>query len=139
MTGPSPHERLSINRQAALPLQGCLFACYATIHHTVFPENKTGLILIFTPKFTLELLRSESPSGMCAKLHTVAASNNIETCAAITLLLLGRATYIWVLLLITFRSWWTTHFSATPAEWLQQGLFSGDVLFWYQKMKLRGF
>jgi len=40
------------------------------------------------------LLRSESPSGKCAKLRTVAASNNISH-AAITLLLFVCTTYIW--------------------------------------------
>jgi len=30
----------------------------------------------FPPVFALLLLRSESPSGKCAKLHTVAASSN---------------------------------------------------------------
>jgi len=31
-----------------------------------------------------------------------------------------RAIYICCWSLRTFRSWWTAHFSATPAEWLQQ-------------------
>jgi len=79
------------------------------------------------------LLQSESPTGMCAKLSTVAASNNRYhvqwslfaytshyvqsfTCqyrqsfhATITLMLLVHATYIWCCSLCTFRSGWTAH------------------------------
>jgi len=41
-----------------------------------------------------QLLGSESQSGKCAKLHTVAASNNRDH-EPQSLLLLVRATYIW--------------------------------------------
>ena len=41
------------------------------------------------------LLRSEIPSGMCAKLDTVAASDNKSSHAVITLLLLVRAKYMY--------------------------------------------
>ena len=87
--------------------------------------------------FILVLLRSETPSGMCAKLHTVAASNNRDhptrslsssplastiNCSpgsqalledthqdhsiGMTLLLLVRATYIYICSSRTSRWWW---------------------------------
>jgi len=37
------------------------------------------------PGHSTILLRSESPSGMCAKLHTVVAASNNRSCTAITL------------------------------------------------------
>jgi len=40
------------------------------------------------------VLRSDILSSTCAKLHTVAASNNRSSYAMITLLLLVRATYM---------------------------------------------
>ena len=56
------------------------------------------------------LLRSESPSGMCAKLHTVAASNNRDHPTTRSLY------YYWFVPLIygccssrTSRSWWIAH------------------------------
>jgi len=39
-----------------------------------------------------------NPSGICAKLHTVAASNNGDHAPQSLLLLLVRATYIYVVL-----------------------------------------
>jgi len=76
---------------------------------------------LITLESFMVLLRSESPSGICAKLRTVAASNNRDNApqslfayashfvqsytslyrqrlpGAVTLLLLVRATFIWVL------------------------------------------
>jgi len=46
------------------------------------------------PGHSTILLRPESPSGMCVKLRTVAASNN-RGHAPQSLLLLVRATYMW--------------------------------------------
>ena len=67
------------------------------------------------------LFQLESPSGKCTKLHTVAASNN-SSHAMITLLLLVRATYIWVLF-FTHIPFVVNHtFDATPTESLQQHL-----------------
>jgi len=78
----------------------------------------------------MTILRSEGPSGMCAKLRTAAASNNRDHApqplfayasryvqsftsyyrqsfhARTTLLLLVRATYIWCCSSRTSRSWW---------------------------------
>jgi len=50
------------------------------------------------------VLRSESPGDMCAKLRTVAASNNRDH-ATHSLLLLVRATYIYCCFSRTSRSW----------------------------------
>ena len=92
--------------------------------HTSWPSH---------PGHSTILLRPESPSGMCAKLPTVAASNNrvhapqsisvyvrhqVQSFtrwyrqsfhAAITLLLLVRATCIYCCSSRTSRSWWITH------------------------------
>ena len=54
------------------------------------------------------LLRSESPSSMCAKLRTVAASNNRDHEPQSLLLLLVHATYIYCCSSRTSRSWWIT-------------------------------
>jgi len=67
----------------------------------------------------MSLLRSESPSGMCTKLHTVAASNNRDH-APQSLLLLVRAIYIWVLFFAHIRFVVNRAFSATSTERLQQ-------------------
>ena len=64
------------------------------------------------------LLRSEIPSGMCAKLRTVAASNN-RNHARNLLLLLARATYI--VLFFPHIPFVVNHtVNATPPERLQQ-------------------
>jgi len=54
------------------------------------------------------LLRSEIPSGLCAKLRTVAASNNTDHASQSLLLLLARATHIYCCSSLTSRSWWIT-------------------------------
>jgi len=63
----------------------------------------------------------ENPSGKCAKLHTVAASNNIDH-ASQSLLLLVRAIYIYIYCCSsrTSRSWWVTHSTQRQPERLQQ-------------------
>ena len=98
------------------------------------------------PGHSTILLQSEIPSGMCAKLHTVAASNNRDharnlssralvlmfnrshvnigraTMSQSLLLLLSRATYIMVLF-FTHISFMVNHkINATPPERLQQRL-----------------
>ena len=89
-----------------------------------------------------EVLRSQSPSGKCAKLHTVAASNNRDhmpwsllACASMfnrsnvtisrdymprSLLLLVRATHIWVLFFAHIPFVVNRTFNATLTERLQQ-------------------
>ena len=65
-------------------------------------------------------LRSEIPSGICAKLRNVAASNNRDHASQSLLLLLARATYIMVLF-FTHIPFVVNHtINATPAERLQQ-------------------
>jgi len=66
------------------------------------------------------LLRSEIPSGMCAKLRTVAASNNRDPVSQSLLLLLPRATYIMVSF-FTHIPFVVNHtINATPPERLQK-------------------
>ena len=60
------------------------------------------------PGHSTILLRSEIPSGMCAKLRTVAASNNRDHASQSLLLLLARATHIYFFSLRTSRSLWIT-------------------------------
>ena len=69
---------------------------------------------------TITALRSEIPSGMCAKLRTVATSNNRDHASQSLLLLLARATYIMVLF-FTHIPFVVNHtINATPPERLQQ-------------------
>jgi len=56
----------------------------------------------------LLLLRSEIPSGMCAKLRTVAESNNRDHASQSLLPLLARATHIHFCYSRTSRSWCIT-------------------------------
>jgi len=65
------------------------------------------------------LLRSEIASGMCAKLHTVAASNNRDHALESLLLLLSRATYIMVLFFMHIPFVVNHTINATPPERLQ--------------------
>ena len=63
--------------------------------------------------------RPEIPSGMCAKLRTMAASNNREHASQSLLLLLARTTYIMVLF-FTHIPFVVNHtINATPPESLQ--------------------
>jgi len=65
------------------------------------------LPILYQSKYLM--LRTESPSGICKKLRTVAASNNRVHPTRSLLLLLIRATYISYCSSRTFRSWWTAH------------------------------
>jgi len=67
--------------------------------------------LLLFPKVTpapalWSLLRSEIPSGMCAKLRTVAASNNRDHASQSLLLFFARATHIYFCSSRISRSWW---------------------------------
>ena len=53
-------------------------------------------------------LRSEIPSGMCAKLRTAAASNSRDHASQSLLFLLAHATHIYFCSSHTPRSWWIT-------------------------------
>jgi len=64
--------------------------------------------------------RSEIPSGMCAKFHTVTASNNRDHASQSLLLLLARATYIMVLFFMHIPFVLNHTINATPPERLQQ-------------------
>jgi len=57
---------------------------------------------------SLELLRSESPSGKCAKVHTVAASSNEITRRDHSIIACSRRVYM-CCSSRTFRSWCNTH------------------------------
>ena len=72
------------------------------------------------PGHSTILLRSEIPSGMCAKLRTVAASNNRDHAPQSLLLLLARATYIMVLFFRHIPFVANHTINATPPERLQQ-------------------
>jgi len=74
------------------------------------------------------LLRSEIPSGMCAKLRTVTASNNRDHAPQSFLLLHARATHTYFCSSRTSRSNHT--FNATPPERLQQGYSQESILGW---------
>ena len=54
------------------------------------------------------VLRSEIPSGTCAKLRTAAASNNRDHASQSLILLLARPTHIYCFSSRTSRSWWIT-------------------------------
>jgi len=55
------------------------------------------------------MLQSESPSSMCAKLHTVPASNNrVHTPRSLYYCLFAPLIY-GCSFSRTFRSWWTAH------------------------------
>ena len=73
------------------------------------------------PGYSTILLRSDIPSGMCAKLRTVAAaSNNREHALQSLLLLLARATYMMVLFFPHIPFVVNHTINATPPERLQQ-------------------
>ena len=76
------------------------------LSHVLLCEGWTrhDLHILVTAPFYCDRKR---PSGMCAKLCTVAASNKSSS-AAITLLLLVRATYIYCCSSHTSRLWWIT-------------------------------
>jgi len=77
---------------------------------------KTNCYVIFV---RFKVLRSESPSGKCAKLHTVAASNNRDhpTKSLHYCLFVRR---IWVLLFTHIPFVVNRTFNTTPTERLQQ-------------------
>jgi len=56
-----------------------------------------------------QLLRQESPSGMCAKLHTVAASNNRDHSPRSLYYCLFAPDIYGCCSSRTSRSWWTAH------------------------------
>jgi len=72
------------------------------------------------PNYLCVVLRSEIPSGMCAKLRTPAASNNRDHASQSLLLLLARAMHIYFYSSRTSRSWWITQSTHAALERLQQ-------------------
>jgi len=68
---------------------------------------------------------------MCAKLHAVAATNSERSPDGITLLLLGRATYIWVLCFTHIPFVVSRAFSATPAEFELYVQTVGGLLYFH--------
>jgi len=85
--------------------------------HPLFTTNRTDRILFVWrlhparpshPGHSTILLRSEIPSGMCAKLCTAATSNNRDHASQSLLLLLARATHIYFCSSCTSHSWWIT-------------------------------
>ena len=107
-------------------------------------EWRHGLLEVMSTLTAVVLLRSEIPSGMCAKLRTVAASNNRDharnlssrtlvikfnrshvnigraTTSQSLLLLLARATHMMVLFFPHIPFVVNHTFNATPPERLQQ-------------------
>jgi len=75
--------------------------------------------LYITHYIQIVLLRLEIPSGMCAKLRTMAASNNRDHVRNL-LLLLAHATYIMVLFFTHILFVVNHTINATPLERLQQ-------------------
>ena len=73
-----------------------------------------------TCSFNYVLLRLEIPSGMCAKIHTGAASNNRDHALQSLLLLLACGTYIMVLFFTHIPFVMNHTINATPPERLQQ-------------------
>jgi len=69
---------------------------------------------------SLAVLRSEIPSGICAKLRIVAASNNRDHASQSLLLLLARLTYIIVLFFAHIPFVVNHTINATPPERLPQ-------------------
>jgi len=86
--------------------------------HVLFVQAAPGTTS--HPGHSTILLRSESPSGMCGKLRTVAASNNRDHAPQSLSFLLVLATYIWVLFFTHIPFVVNRTFNATPAETLQQ-------------------
>jgi len=74
----------------------------------------------FLDFFLIVVMQSKIPSGMCAKLRTVAASNNRDHASQSLLLLLARATFIMVLFFAHIPFVVNHTFNATPPERLQQ-------------------
>jgi len=73
----------------------------------------------------MPVLRSGSPSGMCAKLHTAAASNNRDHAPrSLYYCLFAPHIYIWVLLFahIPFVVNWTFNATLTERLHLRVGL-----------------
>jgi len=76
------------------------------------------------PKF--KLLRSEIPSGKCAKLRTAAASNNRDHASQSLIISCSRHAYI--LLFFAHIPFVVNHtINATPPERLQQNIFQTYV------------
>jgi len=95
-----------------------------TILHTDLFLTKFHTYLLISPK-TVVAVPSDSvaignPSGMCAKLRTVVASNNRDHVPQSLLLLLARATYIMVLFFTRILFVVNQAINATPPEMLQQ-------------------
>ena len=67
--------------------------------------GKTGIRTLMS---SLVMLRSEIPSGMCAKLHTVAASNNRDHARNLSYYCLLVLHIQWCYSSRTSRSWWIT-------------------------------
>ena len=76
------------------------------ILHLIAPRMQRWCNFILKPCFVV--LRSEIPSGMCAKLRTVTASNNRDHASQSLLLLLARSTHTYFCSSRTSRSWWIT-------------------------------
>jgi len=81
---------------------------------------KAELETTSTSGHSIILLQSDIQSGMCAKLRTVAASNNRDHESQFLLPLLARATYIMVLLFTHIPLVVNHTINATPPERLQQ-------------------
>jgi len=82
--------------------------------------RENDFLATYGHELLMMMLRTEILSGMCAKLCTVAASNNRDHASQSLLLLLARATYILVLF-FTHIPFVVNHtLNAMPPERLQQ-------------------
>jgi len=85
-------------------------------HPLLFTTNRTDRTFFVwrlnsarpsNPGHSTILLRSEIPSGICAKLHTVAASNNrVHMPWSLYSCLFAPHIYVWYCSSHTTRSWW---------------------------------
>jgi len=91
------------------------------LFRTIHPKTAASfaLLSIRLPAASVDTVAIGKPERQVRKASHWGSKQQESSHAAITLLLLVRATYIWCCSLHTFRSWWTAHFSTTPTEWLQ--------------------
>ena len=117
-------------------------ACVCTFWNFINPEKSRRYFRDFhNPIFLIwfQVLRSEIPSGMCAKLHTVAASDNRDHPTRSLCYCLFASRIYGCCSSRTFRSWWTTHSAQrqrrgcnSSNQWRTQKLFMGGFIQWHR-------
>jgi len=110
-------------------------------HPLLFTTNRTDRTFIVWrlnsarpshPGHSTILLRSEIPSGMCAKLRTVAASNNrVHMPWSLYYCLFAPHTvYAWCCSSGTSRSWWITHLMQHHRRGCNITMQNGESMWW---------